>query len=186
MLGGPIPLEVRQSEPLPKSDAAPSLISTLHVEHPSERTAASAEAAPGPETAAVLSELQSSVEHIKRDLGKAAVKPGAVANVVLNGIKLMLSSWEVASFLQGSDETAERLQRAVAARALLMAPLERRKKGETVDLRAAIKTAQLESAKIQARIAVAKEAKDIDSAVNLAATSKRLSALLEEADKAGK
>jgi len=46
--------------------------------------------------------------------------------------------------------------------------------------------AQLESAKIQARIAVAKQAKDIDAAVNLAATSKRLLSVLDEAEKPAK
>jgi hypothetical protein len=75
----------------------------------------------------------------------------------------------------------------VAARALLLSQVERRKHGEAgLDLRGAVKTAQLEAAKIQARIAIAKESKDIDSAVNLAATSKRLMTLLEEADKISK
>jgi hypothetical protein len=42
---------------------------------------------------------------------------------------------------------------------------------------------QVEAEKIQARVAVAKDAKDIDAACNLAATSKRLMALVDEAEK---
>ena len=107
-----------------------------------------------------------------------------MANIPLGGVKLMLSSWEVGAFLQNADETTETLQRAVAARAVIAAQIERRKRGEIpLDLPQVIKMAQLESGKIQARIASAKQAKDIDSAVNLAATHKRLLALMDEAVK---
>jgi len=68
----------------------------------------------------------------------------------------------------------------------MVAFLDRRKKGEGIDMRTAVRMAQLESAKIQARIAVAKQAKDIDAAVNLAATSKRLLSVLDEAEKPAK
>ena len=131
-------------------------------------------------------DLQGTLEHIAEELRKLNIKEAAVANVVLGGVKLMLSTWEVGAFVKGGDETADALQQAVAARAILAAQLDLRKKGQPVDMSDVIKTAELESRKIQARIAVAKQAKDIDAAVNLAATSKRLSGLLDEAIKPAK
>ncbi len=58
--------------------------------------------------------------------------------------------------------------------------------GSSTDLRSAMHVAKYESAKIQARVSVAKQNNDIDNAVNLAATSKRLLMIIEEADKLAK
>ena len=140
--------------------------------------------APSAIAPAIAAEMQAAVDQINRELTKNHVKADSAANIPLGGVKLMLSSWEVGAFLQNADETTETLQRAVAARAVIAAQIERRKRGEIpLDLPQVIKMAQLESGKIQARIASAKQAKDIDSAVNLAATHKRLLALMDEAVK---
>jgi hypothetical protein len=153
-------------------------------------TPAQATASPSLDTllaAAPSADLQAAVDEISAVLAKANVKSGSVANAVIRGVKVMLSSWEVSAYLNKGDETSDTLQRAVASRALLLGLVERRKRGDTsIELAPAMRTAQLEAAKIQARIAIAKDAKDIDSAVNLAATSKRLMTLLEEADKLSK
>jgi hypothetical protein len=53
-------------------------------------------------------------------------------------------------------------------------------------VRAALWQAQVEADKIQAQVAVAKGANNIDAACNLAATSKRLMSLVEEAGKLGR
>ena len=72
-------------------------------------------------------------------------------NIPLGGVKLMLSSWEVGAFLKNADETTETLQRAVAARAVIAAQIERRKRGEIpLDLPQVIKMAQHESGRITA------------------------------------
>jgi hypothetical protein len=52
-------------------------------------------------------------------------------------------------------------------------------------LQEAIALAQVEGAQLQEMVAQARERKDIDSAVNLAATGKRLSALAEQAMRTG-
>jgi len=58
-----------------------------------------------------------------------------------------------------------------------------KKRGESVDKAGALGIAHTEAAQIQERVAEAKDAKNIDAAVNLAATAKRLLALIEEAEK---
>ncbi|HTD21768.1 MAG TPA: hypothetical protein VK738_03890 [Terriglobales bacterium] len=138
-------------------------------------------------TPVVIADLQAIQHKIPQELASNNIKTPAVASVTVGNIKLMLSTWEVAAFLKGGDETSETLQRSVAARAFLAAQMELRKHGgSATDLRSAIHVAKYESAKIQARVSVAKQNNDIDSTVNLAATSKRLLMIIEEAEKLAK
>lgn len=174
--------ELEKKAPAGESAASPS-------KHKPEAAPAKAEqkaAETQPADSQTTPDFQSTLEHIASELQKLNIKEAAVANVVLGGVKLMLSTWEVGAFVKGGDETADALQQAVAARAVLATQLDLRKRGQPVDMSAVIKIAEQESKKIQARIAVAKQAKDIDAAVNLAATSKRLSGLLDEAAKPAK
>lgn len=135
-------------------------------------------------TAVVAADLQAIQQKIPEELANNNVKTPTVVSVTVGNIKLMLSTWEVAAFLKGGDETSETLQRSVAARAFLTGQMEARKHGgSATDLRSAIHVAKYESAKIQARVSVAKQANDIDTTVNLAATSKRLLMVIEEAEK---
>ena len=138
-------------------------------------------------TPIAIADLQAIQQQIPVELANSNVKTPAVAGVTIGNLKLMLSSWEVAAYLKGGDENSETLQRSVAARAFLGAQMEVRKHGgSSTDLRSAIHVAKYESAKIQARVSVAKQNHDIDNAVNLAATSKRLLMVIEEADKLAK
>ena len=110
----------------------------------------------------------------------------AVAHVVVGKSKLLLASWEVAAFIQGGDDAADVMQRAVAARASVLQAVEAKKRGETVDeLKSVVATAHIEAGMLQEQVSIAKEKKNIDAAVNLAATAKRLLSLLEEAEKLG-
>jgi hypothetical protein len=104
--------------------------------------------------------------------------------VLIGGTKILLASWEVAAFVRGGDDASDALQRAVAARAIVNLAVERKKRGETVDMGLAISLAHSEASQIQERIAEAKDKKNIDAAVNLAATAKRLLSALDEAEKA--
>ena len=107
-----------------------------------------------------------------------------MATIALGPLKLLLSSWEVSAYATGKDVTSEILQRAVAARAVLLVAIDQRKySGNSEQLRSALWQVQVESEKIQGRVAIAKGANDIDAACNLAATSKRLMALVDEAEK---
>ncbi len=130
-------------------------------------------------------DLQACLEHIAEQLiGDVQPTPTSVATVYYSDTKILLSSWEVSAFTKGGNDTADALQRAVAARTILLEALERKKKGLlAADLLEALKLAHAEVALLQESIAKAKERKDIDAAVNLAATCKRMLALIEEAEK---
>jgi hypothetical protein len=106
----------------------------------------------------------------------------AVSAIVLGGCKLLIATWEAQAFVQ-SDETAKALQRTVAARTILHVCMERHKKSEPTDLAAALDIARGQVEEMKGHVEAAKEAKNIDAAVNLAATTKRLLSLITEAEK---
>ena len=106
----------------------------------------------------------------------------AVSAIVLGGCKLLIATWEAQAFGQ-TDAIAQALQRTVAARTILHVCMERHKKNEPTDLAAAMDIARGQAEEIKAHVEAAKEAKNIDAAVNLAATSKRLSTLVAEGEK---
>jgi hypothetical protein len=138
-------------------------------------------------TPIAVADLQAIQQQIPKELAGNNVKTPAVTSVTIGNLKIVLASWEVAAYLKGGDETSETLQRSVAARAFLGAQMEVRKRGGSgTDLRSAIHVAKYESAKIQARVSVAKQNYDFDNTVNLAATSKRLLVVIEEAEKLAK
>jgi hypothetical protein len=106
----------------------------------------------------------------------------AVSAIVLGGCKLLIATWEAQAFGQ-TDTVAQALQRTVAARTILHVCMERHKKNEPTDLAAAMDIARGQAEEIKTHVEAAKEAKNIDAAVNLAATSKRLSTLVAEGEK---
>jgi hypothetical protein len=108
----------------------------------------------------------------------------AVTPIVLGGCKLLIATWEAQAFVQ-DDETSKALQRTVAARTILHVCVERHKKNEPTDLSAAMDIARAQIEEMKQHVEAAKEAKNIDAAVNLAATSKRLLSLIAECQKAG-
>lgn len=130
-------------------------------------------------------DVQACLEHIAQQLiGEVQPTPTSVATVFYNDAKILLSSWEVTAFTKGGNDAADALQRAVAGRTVLLECVERKKKGLlAADLPEAVKLAHAEVSLLQETIAKAKEMKDIDSAVNLAATCKRLLGLIDEAEK---
>jgi len=139
-----------------------------------------AAAAPAPSA----SEVEGYRAQVEEQIKSLAPREGAVATIALGPLKLLLSSWEVTAYATGKDITAEILQRAVAARAVLLVAIDQLKySGNSEQLRSALWQVQVESEKIQARVGIAKDAKDIDAACNLAATSKRLTSLVDEAEK---
>ena len=107
----------------------------------------------------------------------------AVSAITLGGCKLLIATWEADAFTHASSPMALGLQRTVAARTILHVCMERERKGEPTDLTLALELAKAQATEMEAHVAEAKEAKNIDAAVNLAATTKRLMALIEEAEK---
>jgi hypothetical protein len=75
------------------------------------------------------------------------------------------------------------LQRTVAARTILHVCVERHKKNEPTDLAAALDIARAQIEVMKEHVEKAKESKNIDAAVNLAATTKRLLSLIAESEK---
>ena len=106
----------------------------------------------------------------------------AVSAIVLGGCKLLIATWEAQAFAQ-ETAMAEALQRTVAARTILHVCMERHKKGEPTDLTAALDIARGQVNVMAEYVEKAKEAKNIDAAVNLAATAKRLLSLIAEGEK---
>jgi hypothetical protein len=106
----------------------------------------------------------------------------AVSAIVLGGCKLLIATWEAQAFVQ-SDETSKVLQRTVAARTILHVCMERHRKNEPTDLTAALDIARGQVEEMKVHVEAAKEAKNIDAAVNLAATTKRLLSLIAEGEK---
>lgn len=159
-------------KPAPKAPAPAPIVAKPAVAEPS---VAPAPAAP---------DLQGCVEFLAEMLFKEAAKPGVVtATVQMGSARLMLSSWELAAFVRGGDEISDALQRAVAARALLFQGVEKCKRGQPAPLAGLARMAHAEAARIQEQVARAQDARNIDAAVNLAASGKRLLALMEEAEK---
>ena len=111
-----------------------------------------------------------------RDRGRS------MSTIQLDGVKLLLSSWEVAAFVSDGGPTAKDIRRAVVVRALLAAALEHHvTKGNRGRLASALTLAANEMNRLQGAVEKAKSAKQTEDAVNLAMTAKRLLAFVEQA-----
>jgi hypothetical protein len=172
---------VAAAEPVASSQTAEPDPSDL-ISRPAQSTAGSAEPS-AEEQAEEESYLVRCVTDIAEQLKAVPAKNSpAVSAIVLGGCKLLIATWEAQAFAQ-ADATAGALQRTVAARTILHVCMERHKKNEPTDLSAAMDIARAQVEEIKAHVEAAKEAKNIDAAVNLAATSKRLSSLVAEGEK---
>jgi len=97
----------------------------------------------------------------------------------------MIATWEADAFRADVDPSSplRTLQKAVAARTILHVCMERQKKQEETNLGLALDIARRQVEEMKGQVEQAKEASNIDAAVNLAATAKRLLALVEEGEK---
>lgn len=128
--------------------------------------------------------LQHCVADITEQLSAAPPRNSpAVCAITLAGCKLLIATWEADAFVNANDDFAFALQRAVAARTILYVCMERHRKGEPTDVNVALDLARNQIASMEAHVASAKESNNIDAAVNLAATTKRLLALIDEGEK---
>jgi hypothetical protein len=104
--------------------------------------------------------------------------------VRLEDTKVLLSSWEGEAFLKPIGEESEDLRRAVVARALVAVAMDERKRsGERKDLDASLLLARAEVGYFQGRVEQAKGAKNMEAAVNLGISTKRIRSVIEEAEK---
>lgn len=166
--------------PAPTADPAPHVPSAKPpIAAFKPRTAAQ------PAPPAAMPTVESCLEEIAPQLleGKHSA---SVTRLDCGGSTLLISSWEAAAFVRGGDETSDALQRAVAARSVLVQAMGRLQgTGDASWLEPALATARHEMAMVQNQVVRAKDQKDIDAAVNLAATCTRLLSLIQDASKLG-
>ncbi len=130
-------------------------------------------------------DFETCMEQIWEQLISAPPARGrSMTTVRVGGARLLMSSWEVTAFVSEDGPAAEDLRRAVVARALVTAELERAKEtGNATALDKALMVARVEVSRLQERVEVAKQAKDTEAAVNLGISTKRLLSALDEAEK---
>jgi hypothetical protein len=137
-----------------------------------------------PAAPTAAAEAEKCLEAIWEQLIAAPPSRGrSMSTVVLQDTKVLLSSWEVAAFVEKGSQESEDLRRAVVARALLALATNRRKRsGEESALASALVLARTEVSYFQGRVEQAKQAKNVEAAVNLGISTKRLLSCMEEAE----
>jgi len=137
------------------------------------------------ETAEAVLDFESCMEQIWEQLISAPPSRGrSMTTVKLGGVRLLMSSWEVAAFVSEDGPAAEDLRRAVVARALVTSATENAKGlGSIAGLDRVLPIARVEVSRLQERVEEAKQAKDTEAAVNLGISTKRLLSALDEAEK---
>jgi len=108
----------------------------------------------------------------------------SMSTVSIGETRILLSSWEVAAFVNETGPAAEDLRRAVSARAMVTsATVLGREKNQRFALDKAMAVGRVEVSRLQERVDMAKQAKDTEAAVNLGISTKRLLSALDEAEK---
>lgn len=141
-------------------------------------------AADVPAAPTAAAEAEKCLEAIWEQLIAAPPSRGrSMSTVILQNTKVLLSSWEVAAFVEKGSQESEDLRRAVVARAILALAVEKRKRsGEESALASALVLARTEVSYFQGRVEQAKKAKNTEAAVNLGISTKRLLSCMEEAE----
>jgi hypothetical protein len=152
---------------------------------------ATPEAGAAPETNAAAAELPAAqtemedcLERIWEQLIDAPPSRGrSMSTVILKNSKVLLSSWEVTAFLSEGGQDSEDLRRAVVARSLLVMAIDERKhSGDAASLETALAGARKEVSYFQVRVEQSKRDKNVEAAVNLSISTKRLLSSLEVAE----
>jgi hypothetical protein len=141
-------------------------------------------ATPAPAPFSVDVEFAAVTSQLSETLSSSASAENTMTRITLGTQRLVLSSWEVRGYLEPQAEFSSAMQSGVAARVLVERELEKAKQGAKLNyMPELVKFAHTQAAKMQEHVAQARDARDIDAAVTLAATSKRLTQLLQEAEK---
>lgn len=174
----PKPQEKPRVSPAPSSEATVSPAATpspAPLPPPSPRPSDAAKVAPSPPAT-----ISVQIEHIKELLLASGNKGRSSVSLAIGpATKLLLTVAEVNAFLKGSDEVGVALQRAVAARFLLVATLERPKReGEKHDLELLLQSAREESANLNPLIAQAEKSRQTSLAEALSFAQRQLLAII--------
>ncbi len=142
------------------------------------------ELAPQNTQAAQVLDFDSCVDKIWEQLIATPPLPGrSMTTVTIGGTRILLSSWEVAAFVNETGSSAEGLRRAVAARAMVTTAVNMGKDKNTFALDKALAIGRVEVSRLQEHVDAAKQAKDTEAAVNLGISTKRLLSALDEAER---
>jgi hypothetical protein len=177
--------QAEPGDPKPKKLEAPAPI--LQAEIPPANAAAPRVAGSSPDAAAAQSIAETEVENCSDKIWEQLIsaprdRGRSMSSIQFDGVKLLLSSWEVAAFVSEDGAIARDVRRAVVVRALLAAALENHMaKGDRGRLAAALTLAANEINRMQGCVEKAKAAKHTEGAVNLSMTAKRLLAFIEQA-----
>ena len=139
-----------------------------------------------PDAAPTESHAEASLEKVVETISEqlfASKQKSTICTVIVGQAKEVLASWEVKAFVQAGDPTCGAIQRAVAARCLAANAAAMAKEGNKSGLMEALDCSHHQAAAIQEQVAKAKERGDIDGAVSLAATAKRLLAVIDATEK---
>jgi ribosomal protein L12E/L44/L45/RPP1/RPP2 len=160
-----------------------SAVATPGAARPSEKAEAAANSKS--EEAKPELDFESCMEQVWEQLIAAPPSRGrSMTTVRVGGARLLMSSWEVAAFVTEDGPAAEDLRRAVVARALVSAAMEKaNESGNATGLDRVLPIARVEVSRLQERVELAKQAKDTEAAVNLGISTKRLLSALDEAEK---
>jgi len=172
--------KVASSPPAAVSPAATP--SAAPLPPPSPRPSDAAKGAPSsPATISVQ------IEHIKELLSVSGTKGRSSVSLAIGPTtKLLLTTVEVNAFLKDSDEVGVAIQRAVAARFLLVATLEGLKlTKEKPDLKPLLQSARDESANLQTQKANAEKAGRTSLAEALSFTHRQLLAIIIQVENRG-
>jgi hypothetical protein len=179
-LGAPVDVSAKNSVEQPPPSAESVSATAAASKAPSSPSAAAAAAQPP-----ASSEMESCLETIWEQLIATPPTRGrSMSTITLKNTKVLLSSWEVAAFVDKAGQESEDLRRAVVARAMLAVAMDSRKQsGESASLQSALVQARAEVSYFQTQVEKAKQAKNTEAAVNLGISTKRLLSFIEEADK---
>jgi hypothetical protein len=160
-----------------------SAVSTPGAARPSKKAETSANSKSEEEEPEL--DFESCMEQVWEQLIAAPPSRGrSMTTVRVGGARLLMSSWEVAAFVTEDGPAAEDLRRAVVARALVSAAMEKaNESGNATGLDRVLPIARVEVSRLQERVELAKQAKDTEAAVNLGISTKRLLSALDEAEK---
>lgn len=138
---------------------------------------------PAGERAALSVEFEQCLENIWEQLIEAPPARGrSMGTVNLQGVRILLSAWEVNAFVSDGGQLSADLRRAVTARAMVvLAREEQKRSGNSAKLTAALTQGREQMTYLQEKVEDAQKAKNTEAAVNLGISARRLLSAMEEA-----
>ncbi|MGH9602187.1 MAG: hypothetical protein ACRD24_07325, partial [Terriglobales bacterium] len=144
---------------------------------------------PSPEEcakSAPIPTIAAGVERIKKLLSAKSYRANAPVSIAVGAHQLMLIGGEVAPFIRDPDEVGVAIQRAVAARFVLLAASDWSKRtGQTPNLAPLLESAEAEAVNLDRLIGQSEKAKNVALVETLVHTRRQLLAITQQVAKLG-